>query len=243
MKLNIDRSRICRYILISAVIGVIKYAGQIYYTDSFDEMFDKAYGFINFSGYDKMAGSFLLWFLPEFMAIVCLGSYIEKELLPNIAMIITRTDRIRKLMLCRCIEILIYTAVICAVFYCSLYILYGVFNQPAELDAKTIADMAAYLVHMYATVLVLNLMSVFIRPYYCAAAIIIVQLIEVYIIKSIYDGLAAVTIYKILPLSAVMFELDVAAEADAKASLIYLLVLTVAVFEATVCMMRKKDFV
>ena len=42
MKINIDKSRILRYILIAAVIGIIKYAGQIYYTDSFEEMFDKA---------------------------------------------------------------------------------------------------------------------------------------------------------------------------------------------------------
>lgn len=243
MKINIDRSRICRYILIAAVIGIIKYAGQIYYTDSFEEMFDKAYGFINFSGYDRLAGSFLLWFLPEFTIIVCLGNFFEKELISNISMVITRTDKARKLLLYRCIELLIYTAVICLVFYCSLYILYGIFNQPAALSGKTLTDMAVYLAHMYAAVLVLNLMSVFIKPYYCAAVIIIVQLIEIYIIKSIYDGLIAVSVYKLLPLSAVMFDLNTATASDTKAGLIYLPVLIAAIFEITLYMMRKKDFV
>ena len=243
MKINIDRSRICRYILIAAVIGIIKYAGQIYYTDSFEEMFDKAYGFINFSGYDRLTGSFLLWFLPEFTIIVCLGNFFEKELISNISMVITRTDKARKLLLYRCIELLIYTAVICLVFYCSLYILYGIFNQPAALSGKTLTDMAVYLAHMYAAVLVLNLMSVFIKPYYCAAAVIIVQLIEIYIIKSIYDGLIAVSVYKLLPLSAVMFDLNTATASDTKAGLIYLPVLIAAIFEITLYMMRKKDFV
>lgn len=243
MKINIDKSRILRYILIAAVIGIIKYAGQIYYTDSFEEMFDKAYGFINFSGYDRLAGSFLLWFLPEFTIIVCLGNYLEKELLSNIPMVITRTDKTRTLLLYRCIELLIYTAVICLVFYCSLYILYGIFNQPAALSAKTLIDMAVYLMHMYATALILNLMSMFIKPYCCAAAIIIVQLIEIYIIKSINDGLIAVSVYKLLPLSAVMFDLNTATASETKTGLIYLLILTAAVFEASVYLMRKKDFV
>ena len=38
MKINIDKSHICKYILIALVIGIIKYAGQLYYTDSFDKM-------------------------------------------------------------------------------------------------------------------------------------------------------------------------------------------------------------
>lgn len=243
MKINIDRSRICRYILIASVIGIVKYAGQIYYTDSFEEMFDKTYGFINFSGYDRLAGSFLLWFLPEFTIVVCLGNFFEKELISNISMVITRTDKTRKLLLYRCTELLIYTAVICIVFYCSLYILYGIFNQPEVLSVKTLTDMAVYLVHMYMTVLVLNLMSVFIKPYCCAAVIIVVQLIEIYIIKSIYDGLISVSVYSLLPLSAVMFDLNTAAAPDTKAGLIYLLILTTAVFEASVYLMRKKDFV
>lgn len=243
MKINIDRSRICRYILIAAVIGIIKYAGQIYYTDSFEEMFDKAYGFINFSGYDKLAGSFLLWFVPEFAIIVCLGNYIERELISNISMVITRSGKTRKLLLYRCIELMIYTAAICIVFYCSLYILYGIFNQFAALSGKTLTDMAVYLAHMYAAVLVLNLMSVFIKPYCCVAVIIIGQLIEIYIIKSINDGLIAVSVYKLLPLSAVMFDLNTAAASDTKTGLIYLLILTAAVFEASVYLMRKKDFV
>ena len=96
---------------------------------------------------------------------------------------------------------------------------------------------------MYAVALVLNLMSIFIKPYYCAAAVIIVQLIEIYIIKSIYDGLIAVSVYKLLPLSAVMFDLNTATASDTKAGLIYLPVLIAAIFEITLYMMRKKDFV
>lgn len=243
MKINMDRSRICRYIVIAAVMGIIKYAVQLYYTDSFEEMFDKVYGFINFSGYDKLAGSFLLWFLPEFTIIVCLGNFLEKGLISNISMVITRTDKTRKLLLYRCIELLIYTAVICFVFCCSLYILYEIFNQSAALSGKTLIDMAVYLEHMYVAVLVLNLISVFIKPYCCVAVIIIVQLIEIYIIKSIYDGLIAVSVYRLLPLSAVMFDLNTAVASDTKAGLIYLLILTAAVFEVSVFLMRKKDFV
>ena len=243
MKISIDRSRIYRYILIAAVIGIIKYTGQLYYTDSFEEMFDKTYGFINFSGYDKLAGSFLLWFLPEFAIIVCLGNYIERELISNISMVITRSGKTRKLLLYRCIELMIYTAAICIVFYCSLYILYGIFNQFAALSVRALINMAVYLVHMYAVALVLNLMSIFIKPYYCAAAVIIVQLIEIYIIKSIYDGLIAVSVYKLLPLSVVMFDLNTATASDTKAGLIYLPVLIAAIFEITLYMMRKKDFV
>ena len=243
MKINIDKSHICKYILIALIIGIIKYAGQIYYTDSFDKMFDKTYGFINFSGYDKLAGSFLLWFLPEFMIIVCLGNYIEKKLISNISMVITRTDKTRKLLLYRCTELLIYTAVSCFVFYCSLYILYGIFHQPEMISGKTLIDMVVYTVHMYAAVLVLNLMSVFIKPYYCAIAIIIFQLIEIYIMKSVCDGLIAVFVYNFLPLSAVMFELNRTTEMDTKTGLIYLLILTAVVFETVVCLMRKKDFV
>lgn len=96
---------------------------------------------------------------------------------------------------------------------------------------------------MYATALILNLMSMFIKPYCCVAAIIIVQLIEIYIIKSINDGLIAVSVYKLLPLSAVMFDLNTATASDTKTGLIYLLILTAAVFEASVYLMRKKDFV
>ncbi|WP_027400525.1 hypothetical protein [Anaerovorax odorimutans] len=242
MKIKCTRDGWITCIIVSICTGFITYMFYNIGGFSFFDIFNKTYGYIGLKDYNLLFVTLLKWILPQLTIILFWGNYLENNFVGNAELILTRTKDVKKYVVSFSLELFVAVIVMSAVYYMVILII-SVFSYGIPvISAKAWINMLLYFLYLYGIVLIVNLFSLFMRAAYSVFVIMVIQIFFLGIVKLIYDGLIDMSVYKLLPISSVLFYLNENEFSINKGySVFYLVFLIVILIYLTVKVLRHKE--
>lgn len=209
---------------------------------SFQELFNAAYGYVDFSRYDALAVSAAKWMLPQLILFLFWGDYIEANLMYCLDYIRTRTSQLGRYLMH--IVFPLFKVVLSVGLMLWFITVLAAHVQGAVMHMLPgWLPMIAWLLYLLLALLTANLLSLCMKSSYAVGVVLGGQLAMLGVIKLILAGTVSRSIYKWLPMSQVLFYYeDVLPKLGDRQGIMFLLLLLIGEVVFAVMFIKRKEW-
>lgn len=231
------RNNIVAFVLSTIILGVVVNLMNPASSLDFSKYFSVTFGYINFNNVTSLITSIMKWILPQFILMFFWGDYLEYRLINHLNYILTRTNKVAKYLKMVYLELLAVTILACVILYIVTIAVAGVTLGQLSFSFSILENMFTYMIYLYMMLLLVNMISIFVKAIYGVFIVMGIQTIFLVITKYILDGVVSENLYRLLPTSSVLFYYNSGSLAVA----LLLMLLVFAIYLFNVIFLRKKE--